>query len=117
MVCPNCKAELIGTEAFCTKCGINLRNTVNLVISRPGKFMGCAIALDVTVNNQPFKLGAGEDLKLCISNGDCVVKYSFWCRREKEVILNIQPGKQYSIVFKYDALWGGFKIGKESILN
>ena len=117
MICFNCHNELLGSEAFCTKCGVNLNNAINLTLRRPGKFFGCAVKLDISINGIKYKLGAGEVLNVIVPTGNCTIRFDFWCRREKEVFLNIEPGKKYDVVFKYDALLGGFKIAKESKLN
>ena len=124
MFCPKCGYALKGNDAFCPSCGLNINGNsqpsvtnTNLVIARPGKVMGCAINLKITVNGTEVKLGAGDTLNFNMPVGPCSVKYKFWCRREKEVLINIQSGRQYSVIFKYDPLWGGFKIGKDSIIN
>ena len=119
MYCGNCGTPL--NNGICPRCSsmnnMQVNNQNNLMISRPGTFMGFAVKLDVTVNGQLVKLGAGDTFYFAVPFGPCVVKYKFWCRREKEVFINVQPNRGYSVIFKYDALWGGFKISDESILN
>ena len=119
MYCGNCGSLL--NNGVCPKCSNmnNMQNNVppNLMISRPGTFMGFAVKLDVYVNGQLVKLGAGDTFYFTVPYGQCVVKYDFWCRRAKEIVINVQPNRNYSVIFKYDALWGGFKVSDESILN
>ena len=122
MFCPKCGNNVSEGAAFCNNCGTQVSGAVNpannnLIISRPGKFIGVAVDLRVIINGVEVKLGAGETMGFNLSPGMAVIKYKIWCRREKEVVINVQTGRQYSIIFKYDALWGGFKIGKESVLN
>lgn len=120
MFCPKCGNNVEEGKSFCGNCGTNVNanpENNNLTISRPGKIMGAAINITVNVNGVETKIGAGDTVGFNLSPGMAVIKYKVWCRREKEVTINVTPGKQYSIVFKYDPLWGGFKIGKDSVLN
>ena len=119
MYCGNCGTLL--NNGICPRCSNmnNMQNNIpsNLMISRPGTFMGFAAKLDVYVNDQLLKLGAGETFYYNLPFGPCVIKYKFWCRRAKEIVINIQPNRSYSVIFEYDALWGGFKVSNSSILN
>lgn len=116
MECENCENELKATDTFCESCGTKVSSDNNLIISRPGKFAGAAVALHITIDDMEFDLRAGEEKGLRLANGAHVVKYKIWCRREHEVTVNIEDNKVCSIIFKYDALWGGFKVAKNSVL-
>ena len=120
MFCPKCGNNLNDNAVFCGSCGASINANPadnNLTISRPGKLMGAAIKISVSINGVETKIGAGETHSFKLTPGMAVIKYKVWCRREKEVTINVQEGKQYSIIFKYDPLWGGFKVSKKSILN
>ncbi|MBR3523939.1 MAG: zinc-ribbon domain-containing protein [Bacilli bacterium] len=120
MYCPKCGNYVEDGAQFCNNCGLAQTPTTvsnNLIISRPGKLMGAAINITVNINGVETKIGAGDVVGFNLSPGMAVIKYKVWCRREKEVTINVVPGRNYSIIFKYDPLWGGFKIGKDSIIN
>ena len=51
-----------------------------------------------------------------LKEGVHTVKYNIWCRREHSVDVTIEKGKVCKVIFKYDALWGGFKVDKKSVL-
>lgn len=88
----------------------------NLIISRPGKVMGFAVELHITVDNQHYDLGAGNTINLKLNNGEYHIKYKIWCRAEHEVVVHIEDNKVCNVIFKYDALLGGFKVSKKSVL-
>ena len=118
MKCFNCNNDVSIKTAFCTNCGVNLKKTINLTISSPGKYMGFAIKLKIYVNDEEVLIGAGETINLNMPVGPCNIRYKFWCRREKNVTIYVVPDKTYSVVFKYDPIWGGFKISKkDSVLD
>lgn len=117
MFCENCGAKIEGLEKFCGGCGNPVEiSDINLIISRPGTFMGFAVDLHVTIENQEYDLSAGSTIKLKLNNGEYHVKYKIWCRREHEVVVHIEDNKICEVIFEYDALWGGFKVSKSSIL-
>lgn len=117
MFCGSCGAELKDGEKFCASCGAeNEMADYNLEIIRPGKIMGCAVDLHVTIGDTQYELGAGKSFKIKLDNGEHTIKYKIWCRREHEVIVNIEDNKVCRVEFVYDALWGGFKISKKSVL-
>ncbi len=89
----------------------------NLTISRKKSFCGMAIDIHIEVDQEKFNLSNGQAKSLNIDVGEHIIKYKVWNRREKSVTLNVESNKQYKINFKYDALWGGFKIAKDSVLN
>jgi hypothetical protein len=98
---------------YCENCGNKI---ANLIIERPGKVMGVLVDLNVTVGDTTYALGANKSYKFKLPNGIYNIKYKIWCRREKEVIVSIEDNKVCHIEFVYDALWGGFKVSKNSIL-
>lgn len=116
MKCEKCGANVLNNEKFCGSCGAPVESDANLVLSRPGTVMGFAVQLHVTINDQEYDLGAGNTIKLKLNNGEYTVKYKIWCRREHEVVVNIEDNKVCEVIFEYDALWGGFKVSKKSIL-
>ena len=118
MNCVKCGTKLEKDEFYCSKCGANIgtAENANLVITRPGKVIGCAVKLMVTVDGVEYPLAAGGRLDLCLSEGVHNVKYNIWCRREKNVDVTIEKGKVASIIFTYDFIWGGFKVNKKSNL-
>lgn len=117
MFCGNCGKKLEDDEKYCANCGsITANNNYNLIISRPNKVMGCAVQLHVTIGDTNYELGAGNDYKITLPNGTYTIKYKIWCRREHEVNVTIEDNKVCNVIFAYDALWGGFKISKNSVL-
>ncbi len=117
MNCKNCGNSLNEGEVFCGNCGVSVNNEeVNLVISRPGKVMGCAVQLHIDLDGASYDLGAGQDIKLTLGKGAHVIKYKVWCRSEHEVTVNIEDNKVCQVIFSYDALLGGFKVSKKSVL-
>lgn len=117
MYCSKCGKEIKDDEKYCGSCGeITANNNYNLIISRPNKVMGCAVQLHVTIGDTEYELGAGREYKITLPKGSHVIKYKIWCRREHEVTVTIEDGKVCNVIFAYDALWGGFKISKKSVL-
>lgn len=115
MFCSNCGTKIENKTGVCPSCG-TLASEGNLKISRPGKIMGCAVKLHITVDDIEFDLGAGSSKELNLSAGVHTVKYNIWCRREHSVDVTIEDGKVCDVIFVYDALWGGFKVSKKSTL-
>lgn len=89
----------------------------NVIIARKKGFAGVAIDIHLTIDEEHYNLKNGQELKFTLSEGEHIIKYKVWNRREKSITLQIVPDKEYKILFKYDALWGGFKLDKSSILN
>ena len=116
MFCENCGTKLENNEKVCKSCETKYKEGYNLKISRPGKIMGFAVKLHITVDDTEFDLAANDEKTLNLSEGIHTVKYNIWCRREHEVNVKIEKDKICEVIFKYDALWGGFKISKKSIL-
>lgn len=116
MFCENCGEKIVEHEKFCGSCGNPVNGDANLVISRPGTVMGFAVKLHVTINDQEYDLGAGSTIKLKLNNGEYTIKYKIWCRREHEVVIHVEDNKVCEVIFDYDALWGGFKVSKKSVL-
>lgn len=89
-----------------------------LFIKRKKSIWGCAIKMHITIDDlEKFDLGNNETKEIDLTKGEHIVKYKVWNRRNKEVIINAEDGKEYTLSFKYDPLWGEFKIGKDSILD
>lgn len=116
MFCSNCGTKIESNETTCPSCGTKVGENFNLKISRPGKVMGFAVKLHITVDDIEFDLAANDEHVLNLSNGVHTVKYNIWCRREHSVDVTIEDGKVCNVIFKYDALWGGFKVSKKSTL-
>lgn len=120
MFCTKCGSKVEGR--FCSSCGSpvednNLQQN-NLIIERVKGVMGVAINIDITVDNSNIiKLPNGSKLTYNLEPGVHTITYKVWCRRQKDVSINVEPGKNYYIKFVYDPLWGGFKISKDSILK
>ncbi len=116
MFCPNCGKELENSEKFCGSCGSSVEvSDANVILSRPGA-MGFAVKLHVTIDEAEYDLSSGSTIKLKLKNGEYHVKYKIWCRREHEVVINVSDNKVCEVIFNYDALWGGFKVSKKSVL-
>lgn len=118
MFCGNCGNKLNNGDTFCGTCGTKVENVqdYNLTISRPGTVMGFAVKLHIDINDESYELGAGDTINLNLPVGEYVVKYKIWCRKEHDVTVRVENGKNASIIFEYDALWGGFKVSKDSNL-
>lgn len=116
MFCSSCGAKMSAKDDKCPSCGESSAGAFNLKISRPGKIMGCAVKLHVTVDDIEFDLSANDEKVLTLSKGVHTVKYNIWCRREHSVDVTIEDGKVCHVIFSYDALWGGFKVSKKSTL-
>ena len=142
MFCTNCGCQNTSGN-FCVQCGAPLNNVqqpamVNqpvqpqvpiqqpmgqngtmgqLVLKRDSALIGFAVDIHITVNGAPYQLSAGKSVVLDLVPGTYRITYKVWCRKEKEVIINVFAGNQYILDFVYDALWGGFKLGKYSKLQ
>lgn len=116
MFCENCGTKMENGENVCNKCGSEARNSFNLKISRPGAIMGFAVKLHIMIDDIEFDLAAKDEKTLNLSEGVHIVKYKIWCRREHSVNVTIEKGKVCHVIFTYDALWGGFKVSKKSVL-
>lgn len=116
MFCSNCGTKLSNNENICPSCGTANEQSFNLKISRPGKFVGCAVKLHITIDDIEFDLAANDEKTLTLSEGVHTVKYNIWCRREHSVDVTVAAGKVCHVIFTYDALWGGFKVNKKSVL-
>lgn len=89
-----------------------------LEIRRKKSIWGCAIKMHIDVDgSEKFDLGNNEFKEVDLTKGEHTIKYKVWNRREKSVVINAQDGKEYKILFKYDALWGGFKLDKKSVID
>ena len=131
MYCPNCGVQNEDNAQFCAKCGGALNNNVNASaapgnnaalfnVVRKKSFYGVAIKMNVSVDGgEPVKLATNQILSYYLVPGEHIVRYKVWNRREKEVRVYVTNVNQiYSLVFKPDWLWGGFKVNeKESILQ
>ena len=121
MFCVNCGKEV--NDNFCTACGTPVNGGVssfgqcNLEISRPDAFWGFAAKLNVTVDGNVYTLYAGQKININIAPGLHEVKYKIWCRREQRVTVSAMAGGNYSVIFVYDWLWGGFKVSPTSKLQ
>ena len=116
MFCSECGAKMENTQDTCPSCGKKKGREFNLKISRPGKIMGFAVKLHITVDNIEFDLAANDEKTLKLNNGVHTIKYNIWCRREHSIDVTIADGKVCNVIFVYDALWGGFKVSKKSTL-
>lgn len=115
MFCENCGTKIENGKNACVNCGKEVVSDFNLKISRSG-VMGFAVKLHITVDDIEFDLAANDERVLNLSEGVHTVKYNIWCRREHQVDVIIEKDKVCQVIFKYDALWGGFKVSKKSIL-
>ncbi|MCX4364902.1 MAG: hypothetical protein OSJ70_03935 [Bacilli bacterium] len=89
-----------------------------VIIRRKKSVWGCAIKMHIAVDDaQKFDLSNNETKEIDLAIGEHTVKYKVWNRREKSVVINVHEGKEYSLLFKYDPLWGGFKLAKDSTLE
>lgn len=89
-----------------------------LEIRRKKSIWGCAIKMHINIDDvEKFELSNNEAKEVDLTKGEHTVKYKVWNRREKSVVINAKDGKEYKILFKYDPLWGGFKIAKESVID
>lgn len=123
--CPNCGLDLVAGANFCDKCGASLNPTTqvnnagtgHLLIKRKSSFYGFAVSISVNINNLDYSLGNGDELNFDLLPGRYVITYKVWCRRKKEVTIDVVSGGNYYIEFVNDYLWGGFKLSKNSKLN
>lgn len=115
MYCKKCGAKTENETNICVDCEKIGNNEFNIKISRPSA-MGFAVKLHVTVDDIEFDLASNDEKVFNLTEGVHTVKYKVWCRREHQVDVSIEKGKLCHVIFKYDALWGGFKISKKSVL-
>lgn len=87
-----------------------------LTITRINSFAGVAVKIALTVDGYQYDLANNSTLSFNLTPGNHVITYKVWCRRLKTVNINAVPGNNYSIIFKPDLLWGGFKISNDSKL-
>lgn len=89
-----------------------------LEIIRKKSIWGCAIKVHIDIDeSEKFDLSNNEAKEVDLTKGEHTIKYKVWNRRSKTVVINAQDGKEYKILFKYDPLWGGFKLDKKSIID
>ena len=50
MFCESCGAKIGKDDKACKSCGKEIVNDCNLIVSRPGKLMGCAVKLHMIRN-------------------------------------------------------------------
>ena len=132
MFCPRCGTQCSDTDKFCIGCGnileVSQPQINNQVFIAPtGKctlqikrdtMMGFLVDLTVTINDdKQYSIDTGEGVTLDLFPGTYVIKYKVWNRREQSVTLNAKNGGNYKLLFGYDALWGGFKVSKKSVLE
>jgi len=138
MYCMKCGNEIVGNDKFCPKCGssieqsnsnvinntnVNTNNVVNtadvavLKVERKSSFWGFAVQVDIQVDGVSYNLGAGEAFLVNLTPGKHVVTYKVWCRSLKTIEINAVAGKNYYLPLVIDLILGGFKIGKDAVLN
>ncbi len=123
--CPNCNSDLTAGSNFCEKCGASVTSTTqpnnsstgHLLVRRKKSFYGFAVAISVTINNIEYTLNNGDELNFDLLPGRYIITYKVWCRRKKEVTIDVVSNGNYYIEFVNDYLWGGFKLSKNSKLN
>ena len=96
---------------------VNGNDVGTLCINRPNLFIGCLIDIELTVDGYPYKLSNGGQLLFNLTPGPHVITYKVWCRRVQTINVFVQPRFNYLIDFKYDWIWGGFKLSDKSILQ
>lgn len=131
-ICPKCGGQVLNNQHFCSYCGYqisytnnNINNDINnninnnisnntstgkLIITREKNFYGCAARLTILINGYSYSLSNGGRLEFDLAPGVYNITWKFWCRRDKSVQINIMPGNWYSLEFKPDYFWGGFKL-------
>lgn len=127
--CSSCGHKIMPGSNICHNCGKNMAptqpyqpqvtsvGTGHLVINRQKSFIGCAIAIHITINGAPYELKNNSQIILDLVPGVYQITYKVWCRREKSVTLNVRGGGNYLLDFVVDFLWGGFELGPGSILE
>lgn len=127
--CSKCGHQVMPGSNICHNCGTNMAPTTpyqpqvtsvgtgRLVINRQSSFIGCAIAIHITINGMPYELKNNSQLALDLMPGVYQITYKVWCRRQKTVTVNVRAGGNYLIDFVADLFWGGFKIGNGSVLE
>jgi len=125
--CPKCNVPLVENANFCEKCGyqitstatekIDTKETGHLLVSRKKSFYGFAISLNVQINNVDYNLSSGDTIDLNLLPGKYLITYKVWCRRQKELTIDVLANQEYFLEFVNDYLWGGFKVSKNSKLN
>jgi hypothetical protein len=137
-VCPKCGAAIVPGTQFCSGCGTPVQGSVqnvpvqpapvqqpvvaqggygSLFIRRVSNAFGCAVPLTVTVDGNSYTFNNGNELTLNLTPGVHVVTWKFWSRRLQQTQVNVTVGNQVFVELVYDWLWGGFKLGKNSILG
>ena len=96
---------------------VNGNEVGTLCINRPNLFVGCLIDIELTVDGYPYKLSNGGQLLFNLTPGPHVITHKVWCRRVQTINVFVQPRFNYLIDFKYDWIWGGFKLSDKSILQ
>jgi hypothetical protein len=72
---------------------------------------------DIIKNNAYTYNITENELTLNLTPGVHVVTWKFWSRRLQQTQVNVTVGNQVFVELVYDWLWGGFKLGKNSILG
>lgn len=123
-MCPKCGGQVLSNQNFCNYCGapmnnVNVQNTNmnnnvattgKLYITRISSFYGCAVKMTIYINGVAYPLENGGKIDLDLMPGTYNITWRFWCRRDKNVVINVTPGNWYQLEFKPDYLWGGFKL-------
>lgn len=121
--CPKCGNKLNPNAKYCEQCGTGIIQVSDspipghLVLNRKKSFYGVAIGIIVTINNVEYRLDNGDNFTITLAPGTYTLTYKVWCRRKKEVIVEVESGGEYLLDFVNDYLWGGFKVGKNSKLK
>ncbi len=89
-----------------------------LIIKRKKSVWGCAIKMHIDIDeSEKFDLSNNEEKEVDLTKGEHIIKYKVWNRREKSIVIKAEEGKEYAMIFKYDPMWGGFKLAKESVVD
>lgn len=120
MFCSNCGA-FAGMNNFCENCGSkvtdNIENTGILTITRPNRFVGVAVGIEIYIDNKSYtNIKNNSKIELRLPEGKHTISYKVWCRSLKTIELNIIRGNNYELIFTPDYILGGFKINKNSRL-
>ena len=93
-----------------------MNNQITFNIMRKKSYWGCAFKLDITIDNYNYQSGNGESFSFQMQPGHHVITYKFWSRRQKIVEIDMISGNYYTLIFKPDIFWGGFKVDNTSKL-